>query len=243
MQLLKDKNYDKAKLVILLGLMFFLYAFANRRSEAKNLENLNIEFVSGEPKFLSKRTVNKMLIQNKGDVKNIAKEQLVLNELEVRLRNHPMIKEAQVYLSVNGELECRLEQRTPIARVVGLNSFYIDAEGKSMPLSKEFTARVPLVQGNINKNNLDEVFRLVAFIQKDEFLKKSVIGLRLVNSKFQLQLRQADFVVEVGSVNRLQQKFNNFKAFYKKAKTDKSLKKFERVNLIYKNQVVVTKKD
>lgn len=234
--------YYNIRLLVLLGVLFFLYAFANSRSQAKNLNGLQIRFVSGEPKYISERTVNKLLIQNKGDVKNMSKEQLVLNELETRLLKHPMIKEAQVYMSVNGQLECVVEQKTPLARVIGPNSFYIDAEGKSMPLSKEFTARVPLVNGKVNKKNIAEVFRLVDFIQKDEFLKQSVIGIQLVNSKFQLQLRQTNFTVEVGTATRLQQKFNNFKAFYKKAKTDKSLNKFKRVNLFYKNQVVVTKK-
>jgi fructosamine-3-kinase len=54
-------------------------------------------------------------------------------------------------VSVDGVLKAVVEQKTPVARVfANEGSFYIDYEGNKMPLSANYTARVPLVSGEIN---------------------------------------------------------------------------------------------
>ncbi len=83
-----------------------------------------------------------------------------MNELESALKSNPMIKQAEVFMSVNGELSAEIEQKRPIARVNTNASYYIDDEGGFMPLSTNYTARVPLVTGNIEKNKLRNSFSI-----------------------------------------------------------------------------------
>jgi cell division protein FtsQ len=69
-------------------------------------------------------------------------------------------------------LKARVKQKTPIARVFNSNgSFYIDYKGGRMPLSDNFTARVPLVSGEINKKNNEKLAQVCRLIY-DDFLKK-----------------------------------------------------------------------
>ena len=49
------------------------------------------------------------------------------------------------------------------------------------------------------------------------------------------------FVVNLGGVDKLDEKFNNFKAFYTKANKDKTLGNYNMVSLEFNNQVVCTK--
>ncbi|MGS0526650.1 hypothetical protein ACU8V7_17270 [Zobellia nedashkovskayae] len=80
------------------------------------------------------------------------------------------------------------------------------------------------------------------YINTDEFLKKNIIGLHIVNEeKYQLRFRTEEFVVNLGDVERLKEKFSNFKAFYAKANKDKTLQNYDVVNLEFDNQVVCTK--
>ncbi len=239
---MKKINWNIVKLLLLSVVVVFLFAFANSRSMDKNLSSLDISFAEGDAIFITHKTVNKLLIQNHGDVTNIAKEKLDLNSVEKALNSNPMIRSAQVYLAVDGELSSKIEQRKPIARVMSTASFYIDDEGKSMPISNVFTARVPLVTGAIDKNDLKSVFEVLTYLYNDDFLKKSIIGVHVVNKKFQLKLRQSDFVIDLGYARNLNTKFSNFKAFYKKVSKDNTLGRFSRVNLFYSNQVVCTKK-
>ena len=57
-----------------------------------------------------------------------------------------------------------------------------------------------------------------------------------------LKTRVLDFEIVLGNLDKLDKKINNFKAFYQKAKEDKSLNKYSKVNLQFENQVVCTKK-
>ena len=55
-------------------------------------------------------------------------------------------------------------------------------------------------------------------------------------------MRLLDFEVLVGTLENLDQKIKNLKAFYQKAKKDKLLGIYKSVNLQFDNQVVCTKK-
>ena len=173
----------------------------------------------------------------------MAKEILDLNRLETTLNSNAMIKTAQVYLTVNGEVRADIEQRKPIARVNTNASYYIDDEGVFMPLSSNYTARVPLVTGYIEKNNLDNVFKVADKICRDQFLKSHITEIfQGPNGKIELSTRIWDFKILVGKIENLDEKFKNLKAFYQKAKKDKTLDMYSKVNLQIENQVVCTKK-
>ena len=230
------------QLAAVMGLVIFLYAFTNERNSKRKLTLVDVQFVNSENLFITYPTVNKLLIQNKDTVTNIAKEKLVLNKLEETLNANQMIRDAQVYLTVNGKLGAKIRQRTPIARVKGKHMYYLDSEGESMPLSSVFSARVPLITGAVSENNLPEVYKLAKYIWNDVFLKQNVIGIQVKKNHFELLLRKDNFKVIVGKSDHLTHKFRNFKAFYQKAQKDGSINQYKQVSLQFDNQVVCTKK-
>jgi cell division protein FtsQ len=229
-------------MVVLLGLTGFLFAFASLKNGSRLITEPKVHFIGENNLFITNETVSKLLIQNQGGVKNVPKETLDLNELEKALKSNPMIKTAEVYVAVNGTLNAQIEQKTPIARVSTNASYYIDDEGYFMPLSKNYSARVPLVTGYVEKNNLENVFKIAKKINEDEFLKKQVIEIHQdMNNKLSLRLRNYNFSVEIGDVKHLDKKINNLKAFYKKNLRDKTLDNYSKVNLQFDNQVICTK--
>lgn len=227
---------------VLIGFTVFLFAFASHRNSVRNVSNPYIEFKGESSPFISNQNVSKLLIQNFKGVKNVPKETLDLNTLEIALKSNPMIKTAEVYVAVNGTLKAEIEQKTPIARVSTNASYYIDADGFYMPLSSNFAARVPLVTGYVKKNNLKSIHKVANKIKEDEFLKKHVIEIHRGNdSMIYLKLRQCQFLVQLGSVKNLDKKINNLKAFYQKNLEEKTLGNYSKVNLQFDNQVVCTK--
>lgn len=229
-------------MIVLLGLVVFLYAFASSRNAVRKVSQPNIQFVGDNNLFITYETVSKLLIQNYGDVKNMPKETLDLNVLERALNSNPMIKSAEVYVTVNGTLTAEIEQKRPIARVCTNASYYIDDEGFYMPLSSNYSSRVPLVTGYVEKNNLKNVFTVASKIESDEFLKKNIVEIHQDKDEvIYLKLRQCPFLVQLGSVGFLDKKINNLKAFYQKSLKEKTLNNYSKVNLQFDNQVVCTK--
>ena len=172
----------------------------------------------------------------------MTKETLDLNQLEKILNSNPMIKSAQVYVTVNGTVKADIEQKTPIARVCTTESYYVDDDGFYMPLSSNYAARVPLVTGYVKKNNLKNVYAVAEKIKNDDFLMKNVIEIHQnSDNMISLKLRQCDFLVQLGGIQFLDKKINNLKAFYQKSLQEKTLNNYSKVNLEFDNQVVCTK--
>jgi cell division protein FtsQ len=243
----KNKRFSKnlilnIKLLLLIGLMVFLSAFASGRNATRFLSETPVVFENPNQPLISEETVNKLLIQNKGSVKNIRKQALDLNRLEKELIANPYVRNANLYVSVNGEVGVNILQKKPLARVQTNETFYIDEEGKQMPTSPNFSVRVPLVTGNVNKKDLSDVYKVLKSITSDAFFKKEVEGVVVQGKKYVLLVREFDFLIDFGTSNDREVKISNFKAFYKKALKDKTIESYNRVNLQIASQVICTKK-
>jgi cell division protein FtsQ len=202
-----------------------------------------VVFVGDNALFLKSETVNKLLIENNTDPSSIRKDRLDLNNLEQVLNAQEMIEKADVYVSIDGVLKAVVKQKTPIARVFNdEGSFYIDSEGNTMPLSANFTARVPLVSGEINKKKNKDLFKLFKIIYDDAFLRKNIIGIQIMpNGSLLMQNRNYNYQIDFGSLINIERKFNNYKAFFQKVSLDSSLYKYKKIDLRFTEQVVCTK--
>ncbi len=219
-----------------------LFAFSSIRNNSRLVSKPNITFLGENNLFITQETVSKLLIQNQQGVKNVPKETLDLNTLENALNSNPMIKSAEVYVAVNGTLKAEVKQKRPVARVSTNASYYIDDEGNYMPLSSNYSARVPLVTGYVEKNNLKKVYKVARKIEEDHFLKEHVIEINQSRSgNIALKLRQCSFTVYLGNLKTLDKKINNLKAFYQKSLKERTLSTYSKVNLQFDNQVVCTK--
>ena len=235
-------NWNFMKMVALMLVIMGLYAFSNKRSRNKNVVRTKVEFLGDQNLYITEGAVNKLLIQNYGRLENVPKEKLVLNTIEKALEANEMVKSAQVYITIDGELTSKIVQRKPIGRIEGDSKFYLDDEGKRMPFSSNYSARVPIITGNITGKSLEDVYKILEFINKDDFLRKNVIGIHIkAEDDYQLKFRLNQFVVNLGDIENLESKFSNFKAFYAKANKDNTLEDFAEVSLEFNNQVVCTK--
>ncbi|SFR89319.1 cell division protein FtsQ/DivIB [Maribacter stanieri] len=235
-------NWNFIKLSALVLVIMGLYAFSNERNSAKHVAGMKVEFVGDQNLYLTEGTVNKLLIQNYGSLENVPKENIVLNTVEKALEANEMVKSAEVYLTIDGELTSKIVQRKPIGRIEGENKFYLDDEGKRMPFSNNHSARVPIITGTISGKSLEDVYVILEHVNKDDFFRESVIGIHIKGeSEYQLRLRLNNFVVNIGGIEDLEAKFSNFKAFYAKANKDQTLEDYAEVSLEFNNQVVCTK--
>jgi len=237
------KYLSYIKGILFIAVVVFLFGFAAHRNKFKKVDKIDLKFTNGDNLFIDYKTVNKLLIQNYGELKSQPKENIILEKLERTLESNEMIEEADVYLTVDGTIGATIKQRTPIARVndEGI-AYYIDSKGDKMPLSSNYSARVPLLSG-MKSNNSKKVYKLANIIFKDSFLQKQIIGIRINNKdEFILRTRIGNQKIEIGKLDHIDTKIKKLKAFYQKAIKDKTLDKYQTINLRYNNQVVCTKK-
>ena len=240
---MKRFNWITIRLVLMFGLVIVLFSFTSNRNENRKLTKTKVVFVGENASFLKQETVNKLLIENNADASAIRKDKLDLNKLEKAVSSDPMVEESEVFVTIDGVLKAVVKQKTPIVRVFdGKRSFYIDYKGNTMPLSANFTARVPLVLGVIRKQNSEALAELFRKIYDDEFLKKNIIAIQIMASgSLKMLNRNFDYQIDFGGAKNVDAKFRNYKAFFQKAVVDSSLYKYRKIDLRFTQQVICTK--
>ena len=236
-------TWSNIRLILMFALVVFLFSFTSVRNKNRKLTKSMVVFVDNSSPYIKQETVNKLLIENKTDAQSIRKVKLDLNQLEKSINSNPMIEKSEVFVSIDGILKAEVKQKTPVARIFKEEgSFYIDYQGNIMPLSEEFTARVPIISGDINNVNKDDFSKLLRFIYNDDFLKKNIIGIQITTlGSLKMQTRNFNYEILFGKSINMERKFNNYKAFFQKAVVDSSLCHYRKINLTFTQQVVCTK--
>lgn len=184
---------------------------------------------------------------------------------DVILDNMSMVKNVCVWSNIHGELNVRLSQRKPIARVVTKtgDSYYLSDKGHAFPLSPNFTSRVPVISGDIyqkltgtqpvtidslvrlagvNNTMLDEVYRIATYIYNDSLMKRQIEQIHVTKNEFELVPKVGTHIITFGTVDDMVDKFFKLKVIYYKGFSNLGWNKYSRVNLKFKNQVVCTKR-
>ena len=240
---MKIFTWINIRLVLMLVLVMFLFSFASIRNENRKIGKIDVKIIDKDTPFLLPEMVNKLLIEKNQDSKTITKEGLDLKKLENSINQHELIQKADVFVSVDGVLKAVVKQKTPLGRVVSeMGSFYIDYEGNRMPLSDNYTARVPLISGEINGVKKEKLSEVLKMIYEDEFLKKNIISVQVLSSgSLIMENRNYDFDIDFGRIINIDKKFKNYKAFFQKAVSDSTLNKYKKINLKFTQQVVCIK--
>lgn len=207
---------------------------------------------------------------DEGDVKSlIAKElpnksfdlpikYLPLNALEASLEGNPYIEKAELYVDINGKLWGEVWQKYPLIRVINSENqaYYISREGEKMPISLDFTARVPVASGNIYDNGSGDgeictpiamsLYLLADFIDQHEFWKSQVEQVYVAkNGDISIIPKVGNHEIILGALDSrkdIRQKFDLLMSFYKEGLATVGWDKYKEINLKYKNQIVCTKK-
>ena len=240
------KYFNILKFSSLILVLVFLYGFAAHRSSLRDEQKVQVYFENGDNLFVSYETVNKLLIQKLEASGLERKENINLKQLEDYLQGHEMVQNAEIYLTLNGELGAIITQRTPVLRVTcDTEAYYYDTQGKKMPLSENYSARVPITTDTISGQDDTELIALSNIINGDAFLKKQIIAIDRVSKgesrEFELKTRVGDQKILLGDLKRIDKKIAKLKVFYKKTMLDSTYTKYKTINLKFSDQIVCEK--
>ena len=228
--------------VIFFFSMFLIFVFLTIFSQKRNSENkmlkVNVDFKHKNGKFLDSQMVNKLLIQRKDTTYLLKEDMLDLKVVEDILISNPMVASADIFRTPQGVLNVKLEERKPIARVINDNEeFYVDNFGYKVPISKNYSARVPIFYGQADKN-LEDLVNFIKFIKTDSFAKVEIIDLRNLKNNYVLGLRSFPFKIIWGENSKNKHKIKKLKFLYSYL-GNKDFLKIEKVNLSFDKQIVL----
>jgi cell division protein FtsQ len=227
-------------LFFLISFLTIISTFAIIRNKSKIIFDINI--IYSNPKlFLNDSIVNKLLTQNLRREYFKIKDSLDLNMLEIKMENHPVIDNTEIYWKYSNVLELEINERQPLFIVNDDIQLFVDSTGVSFPISKTIDDNLPLVFSGHSNDELNVITDFVLKLKRDPFINKELDKIYFKNNEFTIFLKSFDFKILFGNSFRFNEKIQKLKVFCAFQNSNDSLNNYPSINLKYLNQVVASK--
>jgi cell division protein FtsQ len=241
-----------------LGLLLLLVfaSFVNTRHENTHCKSININILDQDQfQFVREPTILRIVNKDReNDLIGRKVAQIDLHDIETRLMKNSFIKDAQVYFDMEGNMVVDIHQRRPIIRAIDpLNqAYYLDDDGKRMPLNDQYTTYVPIATpGNVDirgfkdslLRNYDScLFILAKELQNDSFMR-ALTGQVVVSQNNEISIipRLGNFEINLGDVSGLQDKFLRLRSFYQVSLPAAGWNTYKKISVKYKNQIIANR--
>lgn len=166
-----------------------------------------------------------------------------IKSIESVIMNQPQIKEAEVFLNLDGLVDVIVKQKKPILRVFELtDSYYLDEDCQIMPLSELYTSRNLIASGDLDSFNTEDICKLSKYIESDKFLKSLISQIYFEKSNIILVTRIKNHEINIGDLDSIELKFDNLLCFYNNIIEFKGWNYYKSINLKYTDQIICSKK-
>ncbi|MEI3799078.1 cell division protein FtsQ [Chitinophaga ginsengisegetis] len=242
--------------MVLTGFVVLLVA-AIQDKDAGKCKSIQVKFEGKDDNFFIESKDIKSLITKDKNLNPIGKSIADINiaELESVVDQDPWVKNAEIYFDNGQQLNIKVTQREPVARVFTFsgNSFYLDGAGEHIPVSSRYAARVPVFTGfPTDAEKLQKPDSLLAaqivdmgiYIGNDPFWMAQVEQLMITDDRrFEFIPKLGDQVIAFGEGIDIEKKFTKLLAFYKEGLNKVGWNNYTRINIAFENEVVCTRKD
>ncbi len=194
--------------------------------------------------FIDENDVERLIRQGDGEIDGLSVSRLDTDSIEHLLVRDPMIRSAQVYYSLDGNIHVEITQRRPVFRVLAGKGFYVDEEGRIMPLSPKYTSRVPVVTGKVTpKFAMEKLYPYILSLRADPFWDALVEQI-VVDDREELVLipKVGDFRIILGTLEKQEEKMEKLRLFLQEGTGKRGWNIYKEINLKFNKQAIGVKR-
>jgi hypothetical protein len=178
------------------------------------------------------------LVENKFINDSLLNQEFSFSSLENHINNIDFFNNSNVYRSVDSKVNIKINEKDPVMFLEYQNK-YVDLNGEMIPLSKIYKPETTIFVGEIDSINLMKAIKISSIIKNDEFLFSHIDYIFMDKTNMYLKTVNQNYLIKFGSLNSIQEKLKKYKIFYgAKVKSD-LFSEIEKINLSFKNQVVI----
>ena len=223
-------------IIIVGGIIFF-----NLKNISDKLifNEKNIQFSSNN--FINTDSIKINLLDNYKSLDSLNANIVTVYEIEQIISQIPFVKKANVYMTVNSELNIQIQEKKPVLNLY--NSDYLLSEnGLLIPKIDSLNIDLLSFFGEIDPTIYTKLSNLSKMIKKDDFLKDHIKYIYSDSLSFYLSVNSFNYNIELGSLENISEKLNKYKVFIASKIDDEILNKYSHLNLNFKKQVIAQKK-
>ena len=223
--------------------IFAIVMFGSKEKQAV-CKNIVID-IDDKYNFISEEDITNLLKEKKLYPINKTISHKDADKIEKALSKMSLSKEVECYVG-DSTLYIDLTQRKPVYRVFsGKSSYYVDNERKIMPTSKNFTAKVPIVLGHIDKTQAsEEVYDIVEYIEEDKYWSSLFKQIYITQeNEIILISKQGIGEILLGDISEYKEKLELLRRWYEQYPERNCDTLYSRINLKYDNLIYCTRKN
>lgn len=232
-------------LVSLFVYLIIVLTFASTKLGKVKCEGVQVVVDDAEENaFIDEDEVLQLIKRHYGELKDVNIVEIDKDSMEHWLVRNSVIKSAQVYYSLDGCFHVDITQRKPVLRVMSGEGYYVDEDGKVMPLSGKYTSRVVVATGNISKDfACDGLYLFVMYLKDDEFWDALVEQIVVTEGEEVILIpKVGNFRIVVGELENVDRKMENLRLFLREGIALKGWNMYKEINLKFENQIVCVKR-
>jgi len=253
----------KILLIIPVLYLIIIPVFLVRSANSRLCKGISIDIKdSSDYHFVTKRQLLNLVYGSTGRIIGKPVKDVSVSEVESKINRLRELKEAEVYITIDGTIRVYANQRDPVMRVMpdGGGDFFIDSDGVVVRKRNLYTPRLHIVGGNVNissamlngvsvldtsiKNSiLKDIYYLVEYINGDSFWSAQIDQIYVDNNdQIDLIPRVGNQVIHLGTSENIEGKLRNLAAFYDEVLPEVGWNKYSVINLEFKDQIVCKKR-
>lgn len=235
--------------------IFMLMGLVAKKDQGQYCTSLRV-VVQGRETFIDQEDVSSMIEENFGQVIGQPLHELPTQLIESELKQSPYVAKADVFMDMDGVLQVIIEQRQVVVRIINQQGeeFYVDGEGKKIPVTLKYVPHVMVANGFIAEGyqtplapvETDLVKDLVKIVNRtsdDELWKNQIVQL-YVNQDRDIEIvpRVGQQQLILGSADSLAHKLERLEKFYTHILPRVGTEAYTSVNVKYGGQIVCERK-
>jgi cell division protein FtsQ len=200
---------------------------------------------SASANFVTSYEIRQLLKESGISMKGVIMDRLHLSQINRLLSNNSYINQVECYKTLDNKINIRVSQREPIAEVMGITNYYIDNKLNKLPVLRGKPAFVPIISGAVSDTFLQrDLFPFIQFIHQHTFWNAQIEQIYLPSDSIvQLVPRLGDCIINLGTIDRYEQKMNKLMALYQHALNQVGWNRYSYIDLQYTNRVICTKRN
>ncbi len=206
--------------------------------------------------FLDLNAVKSLLGVDR-NIRGAMRQDVYLTDVEQALYRTKYVKQVVAEVGADHSVTLQITLRKPIARIMdgaAGQGFYIDESGFKIPLSTQFTARLPIVRGKFKEqlaacdtlkdSTLLSLLPLLSHIHEEDFLRAQISELHIDRAgDITLYPEVGHTPILMGSTYEHARKLKWLSGFYRQVLSKTGWDYYRVIDLRYARQIIAIKQD
>ena len=191
-----------------------------------------------ERQYVSEQSLLTYLQQHNCSPETMTIESIRQDKIEAALQAHPMIRHAECYVTVSGQVIVKVQQRVPLYKVTtGDGVYFIDTDRRIMPAWQSVTTKVMEASGNIGQRMArEELADLAEYISDSKYWREAIRSIKVHSPKQIILVEKSGRLVQLGEIEGYKRKLAKLKTFRDTPIPDAP--QYYEVDLRYNGQVI-----